>query len=182
MIPAGYLAKRIVTRPDWLKAVHVEEILSLSGCVSENFTNYLPFWKHNGFWLFDSPEAIQVLAAEQAIDLSGCRFFYYEAYELEFDGEEKQWHGFGPEKSLPTAVQPWEKKELAGFDVVTFSSGTAPECSPLSCNSLAETLPVNRHCLFDTFEMAKQQIDAGGFEHSEPGPYRIFSVYACGEE
>ena len=35
MTPAGYLAKRISTKPDWLRASQVTDIYSLSGCVSE---------------------------------------------------------------------------------------------------------------------------------------------------
>jgi hypothetical protein len=68
--------------------------------------------------------------------------------------------------------------QLEGFDVVTFSAHTNPECSPLSCCALAKDLAVNEHCLFRTFADAKEAIDRGLFTNSEPGPYRIFSVYA----
>ena len=182
MIPTGFMAKRIVNRPEWLQAAAVEDILSVSGHISEAFADTISAWQHNGFWLFNAPQAIQSLAAEQAVDLNGCRFFYYEVFELEFDVQEGQWRPVEPEKSFPTAVQPWEKKQLEGFDVVTFSSGTAPECSPLSCNRLAETVPVNRHCLLESIEDARRLIDAGAFEHAEPGPFRIFSVWSCSLE
>jgi hypothetical protein len=37
MVPVGYMAKRVLQRPDWLQATRVIDIYSLSGCVSEDF-------------------------------------------------------------------------------------------------------------------------------------------------
>ena len=51
------------------------------------FDDYVDYWKHNGFWLFDSPEIIHNLAQENSINLAGTMLFYYEVYEKEFDGE-----------------------------------------------------------------------------------------------
>jgi len=65
-----------------------------------------------------------------------------------------------------------------GFDVVSFSQQNSPECSPLSCNALAQSTPVNRHCLLATFEDAVTALEAGRFDNSEPGPFRIFAVYS----
>jgi hypothetical protein len=179
MNPAGYMAKRVVSRPEWIKAPHVTSIYSVSGCISENFADYVPFWKHNGFWLFDSVEIIREVAAEPAIDLTGCKFFYYEVFELEFDDETKQWRPHEPDGSFTTRVVPPASKRLEGFDVVTFYARNAPEHSPLSCNNLAETIPVNAHCLLESFDVARMLVDSAAFENSEPGPYRIFSVYSC---
>jgi hypothetical protein len=64
MIPAGYIAKTVLRRPDWLKANGVEGIHSVSGCVSKDFADYITFWKHNGYWLFDSPDVIEQVARE----------------------------------------------------------------------------------------------------------------------
>jgi hypothetical protein len=174
MIPVGYMAKRIYTRPNWLKASHVVDIHSVSGCQSANFADYIQYWKHNGYWLFDSPEIILNVAKEHSIQIEGTSLFYYKAYEKEFDGE--QWNLFGPEPSFLTNVIPPSQKQLEGFDVVTFSVKTSLECSPLSCNSLAEVLPTNAHFLFPSFEDAQTSLADGAFKDSEPGPYRIFSV------
>ena len=54
---------------------------------SEDFADYINYWKHNGYWLFDSPDLIQLVAAENAIDLREASLFYYEVYKKEFDGE-----------------------------------------------------------------------------------------------
>ncbi|MGQ0554553.1 MAG: hypothetical protein ACT4PN_01220, partial [Nitrospiraceae bacterium] len=76
MIPAGYMAKRVVGNPDWLKASGVEDIYAVSGCISKDFADYIKFWKHNGYWFFDSPDIIEQVAQEHSIDLAGTTMFY----------------------------------------------------------------------------------------------------------
>jgi hypothetical protein len=176
MTPAGYMAKRISKRPDWLKAAVVEDVYSVSSCVSEDFGDYISDWKHNGYWFFDSPQIIRNVAQGNSIQLEGTSLFYYEAYEMEFDGE--SWASWSPETSIPTNVVLPPRKHLEGFDAVSFSVGTNPECSPLSCNSMAEGLHTHPHCLFESFDEAKSSLDNGSFKDCESGPYRIFSVYS----
>lgn len=177
MIPVGYMAKRVSKKPDSMSAAQVVDIYSVSDCISENFAEYIPYWKHNGYWLFDSPEAIRHLAQELSIDLEGTSLFYYEAHDLEFDGE--NWDAYGPDPSIPTNVVPPVRRQLEGFDVVTFSAKNKPECSPLSCNSMAKEIHTNAHCLFSSFDEAKTSLESGAFSNCEPGPYRIFSVYSA---
>jgi hypothetical protein len=102
MIPAGYLAKRVSMKPDWLRAPQVVDIYSVSGCMSRIFDDYVHYWKHNGFWLLDSPEIIQSIALENPIDLAGTTLFYYEVYEREFDGD--TWNPYEPDSSFKTSV------------------------------------------------------------------------------
>lgn len=176
MMPAGYMAKRVAPRPTWLRAPDVNDIYSVSNCVSNDFMEYIQFWRHNGYWLFDNPQIIQTLAQENEIDLGDATFFYYEVYEKEFDEELNQWLSFEPE-AFPTQVTPPAKRTFQGFDVVTFSMGTSPECSPLSCNHLAGEINTNVHCLLESFEQAKKDLESGRYNGSEPGPFRIFAVY-----
>jgi hypothetical protein len=176
MIPIGYMAKRVVKSPTWLATPDVRDIYSVSGCVSEDFTDYINLWKHNGYWLFDSPEVIRVIAQDGSLNLGELSLFYYEAYELEFDGE--HWKPYLPEPSFETDVVVPSRKELEGFDVVTFWCGNSPEHSPLSCNSLAEKVRTNSHCLFDSLAEAETNLKNGVFNDCEPGPYRIFAVYS----
>ena len=146
MIPVGYMAKQVSSSPGWLKASQVTDVYSVSGCVSEFFCDdYIDSWKHNGYWLFDSPAVIEEVAREKSISVEGTKLFYYEAYELEFTG--KEWRQYFPEESMPNNILPPPHKTPEGFDVVTFSAGNSPECSPLSCNGLAEEIPTNSNCL-----------------------------------
>lgn len=171
--------KKVAARPDWLKAPAVLDIYSLSNCISDDFADYINYWKHNGYWLFNSPGAIEEIAANEGIDLSGTTLFYYEVYEYEFDEKSNDWSTFTLEPSFETNVHVLTAKRLEGFDVATFCAHASPECSPLSCNSLAADMPVNEHCLFNTFEEAKEAIERGLFKNAELGPYRIFAVYTA---
>ena len=178
MIPVGYMAKRVSVRPESIKAAGVADVYSVSGCISENFADYIKYWKHNGYWFFDSPEIIVELARQNSIDLTGTRLFFYEVYELEFGAGEAKWTAFKPEPSLTTQIVLPHKKTLEGYDVVTFYARTSAECSPLSCNSLATEVETNQHCLLASFEQAQQLLEDGKFNDAEPGPYRIFAVYS----
>src|SRR6185295_3248616 len=119
--------KHVSKKPQWLAAPHVTDIFSVSNCQSKDFADYIPYWKHNGYWFFDSPEIIKNVAKEHSIELAGTSLFYSEVHEMEFDG--KSWHLFSPEPSFPTQVVPPPKKHLEGFDVVNFAAKTSPECS-----------------------------------------------------
>lgn len=178
MRPIAYLYKDVASRPEWLHAPNVTDVYSLSACVSTNFADYISDWKHNGYWLFDSPSVMIKLAADNAIVLDGLKLFYYEVFEEEFDGESREWRTFEPESSFELNVVLPETKVLEGFDVTLFTCHTSPECSPLSCNSFAATLPTNQHCLFNTFHVARQAIENNGFPACGPGPYRIIAVYS----
>ncbi len=181
MIPVGYMAKRIMLWPsDWQKTpAGVEDIYAVSPCMSKYFADYVPLWLHNGYFFFNSLDAVKSLAEEYYVELSGCTFFYYEMYEMQFDGKRKRWEEIkaDAESSMKTEVIPLVEKRLEGYDVVCYSRPGGPECSPLSCNGLAGSIAVNRHCLLDSFDEVKRLLEAGAFENSEPGPYRIFAVY-----
>jgi hypothetical protein len=41
MIPVGYMAKRVSKKPDWIGAIRVVDIHSVSGCVSKDFADYI---------------------------------------------------------------------------------------------------------------------------------------------
>lgn len=179
MIPTGFMAKRVLTRPNWLKNSAVYDIFSVSGCISRDFCDYIKHWKHNGFWMFNSPDAIRDIAVAESIDLSQTRLFYYEVYERQYVEERKEWTAFESERRFETNVLVPGQRQLEGYDVVTFSVQTSPECSPLSCNGLAESIAVNRHCLLTSLDDAKRHIESGSFDNSEPGPFRIFAVLTC---
>lgn len=184
MIPLGYLLKRVASPPpEWVGNPEVKEVHSLSGCVSEDFGDYIPLWKHNGWWLFDTPEAVRDAAAALGVDTAGLSLFYYEAFDRQYVDMDDCWRPFEPEwgPGFTQGVVKPRSATLSGFEVVSFWLGTSPECSPLSCNSLAAELPVNERCLFDRFEEAQAAVGRGAFEDGEPGPYRIIAVYRVDE-
>ena len=178
MIPAGYMAKQVISRPEWLKAERVIDVHSVSNCVSKDFADYIKHWKHNGYWFFDSPDTIRQLSEAESIDLTGTSLFYYEVHEVEFNEADGQWISFKPEASFTTQVIEPRRKILEGYDVATFSARTSAECSPLSCNSLATEVGTNQHCLLASLEDAQHLLEKGQFKNAEPGPCRIFAVYS----
>jgi hypothetical protein len=182
MLPAGYLSKVVGARPPGLDApAHVVDIYSVCDCFSSNFADYVGHWRHNGFWLFDNPETIRDIARKERIDLAPMTLFYYEMFDQQFDDKTGTWSPFRAD-DFPTRVDPPDRKHLAGFDVVTFSAGGPPECSPLACNGLASSVAVNGHCLSPSFAATKSALENGMFKNAEPGPYRIFAVYTAGPE
>jgi len=180
LIPLGYMLKTVASPPpEWLEAPAVKAVHSLSGCVSADFGDYIPIWKHNGWWLFDTPKAVYDAAEELKVETDGLTLFYYEAFDQQYDEKSKAWQPFEPETggSFTEGVVRPDSATLSGYDVVSFFVQTSPECSPLSCNSLAATLRVNERCLFDSFDQAFAALENGEFEDTEPGPYRIIAVY-----
>src|SRR3954462_892529 len=175
MIPAGYMAKQVSMAPPRL-AVFATQIYSVSGCISKPFCHSVNHWQHNGFWLFDSPALIAAVAHKEGVELAAHKMFYYEVYGRQFDEHSSSWVPVAANASIATRVMAPSHSRLEGFDVVTFSAGTSPECSPLSCNYLAETIAVNEYCLLNSFDEARRLLEAGTFSHSEPGPFRIFAV------
>lgn len=122
-------------------------------------------------------DEIEEICRDNKIYISNNTMLYYESFDRQFDEDSREWSTFEPEASFPTHVEKPTAAQLVGYDVTTFTVGNSPECSPLSCNSLATEVTVNRHCLFDTFEQAVQALEGGRFDNSEPGPFRIFTVY-----
>ena len=100
MIPLGYMAKRIVERPDWLDVPSVRDVYAVSDCISPDFTDYITFWAHNGFWFFDKPSRIARLCSQHGIALDDLTFVYYEAHPQQFKTDDHTWHGFGPDSDI----------------------------------------------------------------------------------
>src|SRR5688572_11170343 len=65
-----------------------------------------------------------------------------------------------------------------GFDCVNRSTHTVLgfECSPLSCNSMADEILTNEFCLFPTFEAGLSGAERFSREQPEPGDYFLIEV------
>ena len=81
-----------------------------------------------------------------------------------------------PEKLQPGPVP--ETFRRFGFDSVSKSmeSILGFECSPLSCNSMADEIPTNAACLFPTLDAALAGADRFSREQPEPGDYYVVEV------
>lgn len=184
MIPAGYMYKLVSTATDDAISANVIDFYSVGACgagISPFFTDYIPHWKHNGYWFFNSPDIMREIARDEGIDLSSMTLFYYELHDFELDqpedGTVTRWIPVECSASFATDVSIPEDKVLAGYDVVEYACRNSPECSLLSCSDLAARFTLNSHCLFNTFDAAKAAVESGQFHACEPGPYRILAVY-----
>ena len=170
----GYFPKKIVKRDEWLKAPHVEEIWSVSECMSKGPADWIKKWVHNDFGLFDTVAlAESVIPSEERAE---TRILAYRVWDRMFDA------GLDLEAPLIVRDLPGPEESFAriGFDAVARSHDSF-DCSPLSCNGGAATFATNEVCLFQTLEDAL----AGAREFSkgnwEPGPYWVVEVlaFAC---
>lgn len=170
----GYFPKKIALRPDWIKNSVVEDIYSVSECISKGPDNWIDMWKHNiTWWLFDTPEAgVEVLGANYADFI----MLAYKLFPVQFDG--------GKLRSLEVISAARDELtdfEFLGYDIVSRSAETNFEHSPLSCNNGCDEIPVNKHCLIDGLETAwatAESISAESKNGSwEPGPYCLVEVY-----
>ena len=170
-IPIGYELKLVVAPSrEWLDVPNVEEICSVSNCISKEPLRGRYTWVNFEVGLFESPE----LARKDVVNLDEYTLFGYEAYPVVFlpDGQ-KPW-------LLPTLnVEPFSSRMIfIGHDIVGRSNKFYNfGCSPLSCNRLAEEIAVNRYCLIDSFEDAYQAAIRFGQEQPEPADYHLLSVY-----
>ncbi len=187
MIPIGYMYKVLLPNQNPQLAKQIESVYTLGDCpgnCTHDFYDYITLWKHNGYWLFNTPEELQEIAVEHQLDLSQMTLFYYEAYELEFDFDQETdepiWSPFKVCPDFATNVVIPESKTLKGYDVVEYVTGNAPECSLLACTDLSQSFDVNEHCLFKSLEDAKAALETGDFHACEPGPYRVTAVYLVG--
>ena len=179
LISMGYLYKRVSKNDDCCPgATNVKDIYSLSGCISEDFADFIGLCKNNNYWLFNNVEEMNDLACELGVPLDGVTTFFYKVYPLQWRDDKKVWEPFESEFGFHTEVKEPEMSNLEGFDVVSYSGQSSPECSPLSCNAISEVVQTNEHCLFSTLAEAKEAIERGVFEGAEPSPWRIVAVYS----
>lgn len=183
MIDLGYIAKRIkAVDKNWLpqssRSPNVVSVWSVSNCISEDFCDYSAYWKHNGYWFFDTPAALQEVANQAGVSLAGTRLLYLRAHPQQYDEEHGSWSPFAAVEDFPTRPVAPAIMEVVGYDVVTYAQQCQPECSPLSCNAIAAEHPVNENCLLGTLAEGVKLLEHGAFNNSEPGPFRIIEVNA----
>lgn len=64
-----------------------------------------------------------------------------------------------------------------GYDVVSRNFTSVFQCSPLSCNSMAQSHRVNRFCLLEMEKEAFHLAREFSITEPEPGPYCVVEVW-----
>ncbi len=166
----GYFPKKIALRPDWLKTPRVTAIRSASGCCSKGPDNWIEHWRHNELWLYSTQAA--AIAVVPAADRSQFELHAYRMLPAVFNKGERQ-----PVELPKMEVEsPQQDFESVGFDAVACSCGSGFECSPLSCNSMADEIETNEHCLLRTLAFAEEIALRFSLEEPEPGPYYVVEI------
>ncbi len=81
--------------------------------------------------------------------------------------------------ALPAKPAPYD---WIGYDVVERDAATGRlgfGCSPLSCNGMAEIIPVSEFCLLGDLQSALSTALRFGTGQPEPGPYVVIEVLAA---
>lgn len=173
MIDAGYFTKRVETRPEWLHASSVREICSVSHCISEAPDDWFQRWVHNQFgWFNRISDALGAVPEDRR---DHFRLFAYRLHPEVFR-QNGRVALFAPPDVKPDPVP--RSFQTRGFDSVSKSTRGVLgfECSPLSCNGLAEEWPVNEFCLFPSLGDAIEGAARFAAEQPEPGAYFVVEV------
>jgi hypothetical protein len=173
MIDAGYFAKLIEPTPDWLHGQSIREICSVSTCISCGPEDWVDHWRHNELGWFNTIEDAWSVVPEA--ERHRYRLFAYRMGLIRFR------QGEPLEVPVPADVHPAQIPASfvsLGYDAVSRSMETVLgfECSPLSCNSMAEEIPANEFCLFGTEAAATAGAQAFSVQQPEPGDYYVVEV------
>lgn len=172
----GYFPKKTARPDDWFGETCVEEICSVSNCISRGPDNWIELWKHNTtWWLFDTGEVAWEVVKED------CHLYDMYAYRLlpvVFDGTHASVIVVNSE-----ATGDLSDYEFLGYDPVSKEEGVAGfGHSPLSCNAGFKSYQVNRFCLLDDLDTAWRitgeiACDSKEKHTWEPGPYCLCEVH-----
>ena len=191
----GYFPKSISHEP---RMQGVEEICSVSGCISPGPGGWINLWRHNDFAVYDTErlaesvvaDAFQIVvepepAARPPWKVTLCQdpfpngqLLAYKIFPVRYrpDGEE-------PIEVTGVAPEPLsDRYQRLGYDAVICEGGCylGFGCSPLSCNGRASYLPINAHCLLENADEAHRwarKLAASGGQEGEPGSYVVIEVW-----
>ena len=171
LVHIGYFPKKVVQRPDWLNAVGVSAIRSVSECTSSGPPDWIQRWSHNDIWVYST-----IASAQAVIPEAECNEYELHAYQmLPIKWDEG--------REVAISLPPLDVERLpndfqsVGFDVVSIETGTTGfGHSPLSCNHMAEEIATNEHCLLNNIETAKRTACEFSCGDVEPGPYCVVEV------
>jgi hypothetical protein len=163
MLLIGYLLKRTTVPGGWSIASLVSELCSVSTCLAPAPEDWVKHFSYNDLGFFKTcADALSVLP-RQASDFS---LFAYRLLPLRFSEDRVE-----PFEIVAEGVEPLAASFVSlGFDVINRTVPPFFECSPLSCNGMADEVPVNRFCLLATLDEAIAFAQRCAREEPEPGP------------
>lgn len=171
----GFLARKVAPRPDFLVHAPIDDVCSVSEHVSPSAPDRIERGAHNSAGYYDTEALAWSTVPEGEAD--AYTLFAYRAVPLRFDDDCEPWSPADEWPGLPahTDLSPYAP---IGYDIVNSSFGEWFECSPLSCNGIANQYAVNRHCLVDDVEAAMElgRLFAGEHLPVEPGSYFVVEV------
>jgi hypothetical protein len=166
----GFFPKETYRPPEGPFPPVVKEICSVSTCISDGPKGWIDTWKHSDPWgLFDT-EGI----ARSVIGGDVARFdvYAYRMFPTVFD------KGGAAPIHVTALNSGLDGFDFLGYDMVSRSSSSFFECSPLSCSGDCGRYQVNRYCLIDDLETAWQAaLEIAADNTSEPGPYYLLEVW-----
>ena len=181
----GFRAKVPWTpEPKWFPAAasHVERACSVSDCLVKPPEGWIDRWDFNRAGCYATEaEALAAVPTEQRKDFTLFAYWLMpltrveEGREQPVEVDDAFTSRGGP---LPTPVEHVEGYHSIGFDVVATEGPDSFgfQCSPLSCNGMAETVAVNRYCLVEHLEDALAAAQRFNTEQPEPGDYVVVKV------
>ena len=167
----GYFPKKRITIPDLFKTAIVSRMASVSECIAPGPDDWVNQWRHNELFLFDTPELAASVIPKSPDDVFDI--YEYRAFPFRIDRDvRKPW-----DIDIQTPVLIGDDRlTVLGFDMVSRSTGSAFECSPLSCNGFADEWPTNDYCLIDDADTAIEYAHKLSVGNAEPGPYCVIRV------
>ena len=162
---AGYFPKPAAVPDGWPAAARVDEICSVSTCLNAPPAGWIHRWLHNELGFFNTRADARAVGP-------GLALFAYRLWPFRFA------EGRLEALAVPhLAVEPLSADFVSlGFDAVSKSASSFFECSPLSCNTMAAEIPVNRFCLVDSRPEAAALAERFSRGNQEPGPYHVLEV------
>ena len=174
----GFCAKRKMTAPF---AGQVRQIASVSECLAKRPDDWVKRWDFNRATCWNTEAA--AWACVPADSHSDFTLFAYRIVLLPtiipLRALDDLFPGDLPALPPEPDILPYNR---IGFDVVERNAAMGMlgfGCSPLSCNSMAESIPVNKFCLLDDLESALATAHRFDTEKPEPGPYVVIEVLAA---
>jgi len=166
----GYFPKKSEVPKEWSASRAVSQICSVSHCIASAPPGWIDHWQHNEWGFFNTPMDARSVVPSGA---DGFSMFAYRLLPVRFIDAGNERLGID---ELP--VEPLTSEVISlGFDVTNKDvCSTVFGCSPLSCTSMAQEIPVNQFCLLHDLKQAVEVAERFSRGECEPGPYYVLEV------